>query len=780
MTDGAGGGVGRQLAEGAAREVLHREHGCARHVGRELLAGRKGRLQRREPSRCPRRTRTSRRSRGSWAWRIIGDARRVRQGERKDEGGRCPAGRGVLPPSHGSLPWPTLAPLFWQHGEPHDVLRRRDARHARRRHQGLHPRVPAAPRLRGSRWWSDLDAIVAEAKRLGMQVWIFDDKVYPTGFANGAIRPGHPEAAKRFLRRERIEAIGPLLGASFRVGAWCASGETLLAAVAGRLADDQGTIDPSSLVDVTPAVRDGVLYWDVPPGRWRVYVVVVTPTGGEEWTKDYLNPLDPAATRVLLDAVYEPHYARYRDEFGRTIAGFFSDEPRFGNAGTYDARIGRLPHGAALARRHARAAVRSVGRELRPRPALPVGRGRAPRGPGPGRVHGSRLPALRGRLLPAHRRLVPRPRRAVHRPRGRGQRRAHAASGTGRAISSARSRARTPRASTSSTRSGPATPTAGYLTPFGDLDARFFAWGIAKLASSAAHLDPLKNGATACEIFGAYGWRLGLRMMKWLTDHACVRGATPADSPRVLAEGVPRPGPPAPLPRPRHEPAVAPLRRVVGVRRPGVPRAVGRHARRDRRRAVPRGGGVVGRFVRAVRIRGARARRGADRLRRGAGRHARRSVGGEARARAARDRGRALRRSSWCRTPRCFRRRCSVACSKLRDRACPSCSAGPSPARRSGTRRSATRCLAALRRHRSVRVARRPRPSPRPCVAGDLHDVATTPAQPHLRVYHYRKDGRDTWFLVNESLREPVDAALTLQGLRGSGARVGTRWRTAR
>jgi hypothetical protein len=241
------------------------------------------------------------------------------------------------------LPWPTLAPLFWQHGEPHDVL----LDEMRRMHAaGIRAFILESrphPDFAGPRWWSDLDVIVAEARRLGMQVWIFDDRQYPTGFANGAIRDAHPDRGKRFLRREAIEANGPLPGASFRVSAWCAPGESLLAAVTGRLADDDGRLDPLSLADVTLSVRDGVLYWDVPPGRWRVFVFVVTPTGGEEWTKDYLNPLDPAATRVLLDAVHEPHYARYREEFGRTIAGFFSDEPRFGNAGTYEARIGRYP-----------------------------------------------------------------------------------------------------------------------------------------------------------------------------------------------------------------------------------------------------------------------------------------------------------------------------------------------------------------------------------------------------------------------------------------------------
>lgn len=52
----------------------------------------------------------------------------------------------------------------------------------------------------------------------------------------------------------------------------------------------------------------------------------------------------------------------------------------------------------------------------------------------------------------------------------------------------------------------------------------FITNALAKLASSAAHLDPLKNGNSMCEAFGAYGWNEGLKMMKWIADHLIVRG----------------------------------------------------------------------------------------------------------------------------------------------------------------------------------------------------------------------------------------------------------------
>ena len=82
-----------------------------------------------------------------------------------------------------------------------------------------------------------------------------------------------------------------------------------------------------------------------------------------------------------------------------------------------------------------------------------------------------------------------------------------------------------------------------FTTPFGYLDAEFFYWGITKMASSAGHIDPGKNGTTVCEVFGAYGWQGGLKLMKGLTAHICVRGVNfiipHAFSPKLLDPDCP-------------------------------------------------------------------------------------------------------------------------------------------------------------------------------------------------------------------------------------------------
>ena len=98
-----------------------------------------------------------------------------------------------------------------------------------------------------------------------------------------------------------------------------------------------GAIDWSSLQDVTSQVDDRLVGLDLPKGHYSLFVLYQTPVGAEESIKDYLDPMNSKATQVVIDTVYEPHYAHYKDEYGKTIQGMFSDESRFGNVkGPYE------------------------------------------------------------------------------------------------------------------------------------------------------------------------------------------------------------------------------------------------------------------------------------------------------------------------------------------------------------------------------------------------------------------------------------------------------------
>lgn len=230
------------------------------------------------------------------------------------------------------------------------------------------------PDFCGEGWWNDLNFILEEAKDNGMKFWILDDARFPTGYANGIVARKYPQHSKQYLKKTTFDVCGPMPGASFDTGkllntpvfespmeSMMMSGllkpelpkdDAVFAVVATKV-ERSGKLSGAVLLD--SFVKEGVLRWDVPPGMWKVHVIVLTRDGGGR--KGYLNWLDPESARLQLEAVYEPHYEKLGHEFGKTIRGFFSDEAEIGNTFGYNFNedIGKedmpLPYSAALEQR---------------------------------------------------------------------------------------------------------------------------------------------------------------------------------------------------------------------------------------------------------------------------------------------------------------------------------------------------------------------------------------------------------------------------------------------
>ena len=107
----------------------------------------------------------------------------------------------------------------------------------------------------------------------------------------------------------------------------------LVSVTACRMAHGDNEIGEA--LDLTDQVQGDMLTADIPAGVWRIHVNFVTTAFN--FKPEYINYIEANSVRVLIDEVYEKHYARYADLFGTVIAGFFSDEPGFYNTEGYDA-----------------------------------------------------------------------------------------------------------------------------------------------------------------------------------------------------------------------------------------------------------------------------------------------------------------------------------------------------------------------------------------------------------------------------------------------------------
>jgi len=233
-----------------------------------------------------------------------------------------------------------ILPFFWQHGEEETILREEIARIQESNIHAVCVESRPHPDFLGEGWWRDMDIIMDECRKRRMEVWILDDEKFPSGYAAGMIPKKYPDRGRLFLYEKHIDVIGPQKGVSLLLN--LSEIDRLLAVVTGQRTGC-GDAVKGELVDITSQVVDDVVYWDIPKGVWRVFYMYLSRNNRSGKPDPYLNPLTPEGTQVLIDAVYESHYERYKEDFGKTFRGFFSDEPQFGNSYGYHASIGRVP-----------------------------------------------------------------------------------------------------------------------------------------------------------------------------------------------------------------------------------------------------------------------------------------------------------------------------------------------------------------------------------------------------------------------------------------------------
>jgi len=385
-----------------------------------------------------------------------------------------------------------------------------------------------------------------------MKIWILDDAHFPSGIAAGKLDNYSEDMQKLYLNYNLMDVSGPAKQVTFDIATmgqyydnpfnqtshpffshgqkkeW-QTPDKLIAVVAGRL---DGKVDDvchlGELVDLTEQVKDGQLVWDVPNGAYRVMVIFETHKGGGR--EGSINFLSKESCKIQIKECYEPHYVRYKEEFGKTILGFFSDEPEVGNISSYDAFAGKIGN-----------------------PKMPI-------------PWSEELPALMEQRFGADYRtnlaalwfgVGSEAFTADMRVgfmdiattlcqknfgeqlgewcRERGvQYIGHIVEDNNASTGFAASQGHFFRALWGQDWSG-VDNIGGQITENGANvnhksilgivgNGEFYHHELAKLGASLADIDPKKKGNTMCETFGAYGWEEGTRLMKYEADHLLVRG----------------------------------------------------------------------------------------------------------------------------------------------------------------------------------------------------------------------------------------------------------------
>ena len=419
-----------------------------------------------------------------------------------------------------------ILPFFWQHGDSHDLLREEIIAIEKSGAKEFCVESRVHNEFCEDKWWEDFAFILEEAKERNMRVWLLDDKRFPTGYANGSVEK-HPELKKKHIRLSYIDVVGPKPGSALTLPKIDAENEKLINIVSFRRNDDCVSIcgEPISLMD---KLQNGLVFFDIPEGFYRVFFVVETRLGNARY--NLIDMLNPNSCKLQLSAVYEPHYEHFKEYFGNTFAGFFSDEPCFGNeAGFVDSILGKegmlVPISDEFIDMLSERIEKNKDYILDILPIL-------------WQNHKSIMHELRYNYMDAVTYLY---KRNFSDLLGDWCR-AHGVMYIGHIIEDNNLHMRLGagvghffRAMSGQDMSGcdivlnqmvPGFNDHTHIAPISAKMANpeFFRYALSKLAASDSHLDPKKKGRAMCEIFGAFGWAEGVPMMKSLVDHFLVSG----------------------------------------------------------------------------------------------------------------------------------------------------------------------------------------------------------------------------------------------------------------
>jgi hypothetical protein len=174
----------------------------------------------------------------------------------------------------------------------------------------MHGRTGLATEYMGPEWLAAVKACAEEAKKLGLESWLYDEDRWPSGAAGG-LATRDPKFRMRYLRCEILtpEERAKLPKKS-TVALFAARIEGLDLQEYRRLHAEEARLEAGEKF-------------------LRFTVEIVQPhsffNGGT-----YLNTLDPAAVQEFLRLTHERYKEACGPMFGKTIPGIFTDEPHHG------------------------------------------------------------------------------------------------------------------------------------------------------------------------------------------------------------------------------------------------------------------------------------------------------------------------------------------------------------------------------------------------------------------------------------------------------------------
>ncbi|MHB8952665.1 MAG: glycosyl hydrolase [Pirellulaceae bacterium] len=166
----------------------------------------------------------------------------------------------------------------------------------------VHPRPGLMTPYLSDEWFRLWKIALDEAEQLDMNVWIYDENSYPSGFAGGHVPEEMPESRGRglaFREEQQPPKIGPDTLAVYHLTA-------------------------NALENVTEKLREGQTMSE---GRYVVASVVRATDSPWHGNRCYVDLMYPGVTEKFLEITLDAYKQHIGDQFGKRVLGAFTDEP---------------------------------------------------------------------------------------------------------------------------------------------------------------------------------------------------------------------------------------------------------------------------------------------------------------------------------------------------------------------------------------------------------------------------------------------------------------------
>ncbi len=186
----------------------------------------------------------------------------------------------------------------------------------------LHGRMGLKVPYLSEGWFDRVKFAVEEAKKVGIDTWVYDEMDWPSGTAERQVIRAYPHLAQRYMELVALNVDGPLFTFLEAQDSRYVNTGPANAIAAFGVRKEEFLNGIESVVDLNKHIAfENTVPWEAPEGKWVLLYFL------EKEAPWYIDTLNPESTERFLELTHEKYKAAVGHEFGKQVPGFFTDEP---------------------------------------------------------------------------------------------------------------------------------------------------------------------------------------------------------------------------------------------------------------------------------------------------------------------------------------------------------------------------------------------------------------------------------------------------------------------